>query len=582
MHNQDRYGLSSHAAYYLPYLGLVLLLGANLPARASAQEAAALGQLDTTSPRATFQTFIGACNAFHEHVQSVRHFDRRSPLHRPLVRNIVDCLDTSELPEFARDEFAAEAAVCIKEILDRIALPPDYDVPGLEEIEAAGGPDELSRWHIPGSRLTIARVEHRARRDEYLFTPGSVERAPEYFEEIRSLPYRTTGPEVSPGLYDWFISAPGHPLIAKIVDRLPEWTRRTVFGMSLWKWLGLAIALLIAVSLMGILYRLQQRLAYRWRETAPLRYCLTILIPVVAIFIPLAFSFVAKNHLTIRGTPLMVVSFSANLTSLLASLVVVFGLINRIAQIIIASPQINPQGLNAQFIRIAFRMAGIIASVIILLEGGQYLGIPVTTLLASAGVGGLAVALAAQHTLKNVFGTMMLMADKPFRVGDRILVRNYDGIVESIGLRSTRIRLLTGHMVTMPNDSLADYDIENIGSRPHIRRVADIHIPLNTPTDRLEKAVDIIRTALENHEGMDPDFPPRVYFNEFNSDSFNVRIICWYTPPAYWDFLAFSQRANLEICRVFEEQGIRFSLPDRIAHTSIEGSEKPVDVRLLQ
>jgi MscS family membrane protein len=78
---------------------------------------------------------------------------------------------------------------------------------------------------------------------------------------------------------------------------------------------------------------------------------------------------------------------------------------------------------------------------------------------------------------------------------------------------------------------------------------------------------------------MDPDFPPRVYFNEFNADSFNIRIMYWYTPPNYWDFLAFSQRVNYEICRAFEEQGVDFSLPNRVTHVDLQ-NQNPFEFRL--
>ena len=106
---------------------------------------------------------------------------------------------------------------------------------------------------------------------------------------------------------------------------------------------------------------------------------------------------------------------------------------------------------------------------------------------------------------------------------------------------------MTGHQVTVPNGELAGIDIENVGRRPHIRKIADIHIPLDTPRDKLEKAVGIIRAALDSHEGMDPEFPPRVFFTDFNPTAFNIRVIYWYNPPNYWEFLAFSEKVNLEI-----------------------------------
>jgi MscS family membrane protein len=266
---------------------------------------------------------------------------------------------------------------------------------------------------------------------------------------------------------------------------------------------------------------------------------------------------------------------------LLAALVVIFGLSNRIAESIIASPRINPQGLNAQLIRIVSRLTSFAAVVVLILVGGQYLGIRVTTLLAGAGIGGLAVAFGAQDTLRTLFGTIMLMGDRPFRVGERIIFSKYDGVVEDIGLRSTRIRLLNGHQVTVPNDELSRSDIENVGRRPYIRKIADIHIPLDTPREKLEKALAIIRAALDSHEGMDPEFPPRVFFTDFTPTAFNIRVIYWYNPPNYWDFLAFSEKVNLEIFRAFEEQRVQFSLPFRVTHTSIDSEEKPIEVRTV-
>lgn len=548
----------------------------------AAQQSSPVKPADTSSPRATLKSFIDSCNEVHKLTQEVRYFDRRSAVYRPGARRILDCLDDSGLPDYARDDIASEAALCLKEILDRIELPPDEEIPDTEAIEAAGGPEKLSRWQIPGSRLTIARVREGPRQHEYLFTPGTVERAVEYYQDVKDLPYRTTGPEVSEGFYRWYVSAPGHPAVAALVDRLPEWTREQKFGLAVWQWAGLLLALPIAVLLMAAAYWLQGSIAGRFREKRALRYFLTILFPIGAMLIPLAFKHFARHYLTLRGTPLYVLSFSANLTTLLAALVVIFAASNRIAEIVIASPRIHPQGLDAQLIRIVSKLLSLVASVIIFLEGGRYLGIPVTTLLASAGVGSLAVALAAQDTLKALFGTVTLMADKPFRVGERIIFQKYDGVVEDIGLRSTRMRLLTGHQATIPNDELARTDIENVGRRPHIRRIADLHVPLDTPREKIEKAVAVVRAALENHAGMDPEFPPRIYFNEFNPDSFNIRLIYWYSPPNYWDFLEFSQQLNIRICRAFEEQGIPFSLPLRVAHTSVDSQEKPLQVKLVE
>ena len=127
---------------------------------------------------------------------------------------------------------------------------------------------------------------------------------------------------------------------------------------------------------------------------------------------------------------------------------------------------------------------------------------------------------------------------------------------------------------------MARRDIENVDRRPYIRRVADIHIPLDTPSGKVETAVTILRTALENHEGMVPDYPPRVFFLDVLPNAFTIRVMYWYHPPNYWDYLAFSEKFNFEIFRALEEQEISFSLPHRVTHTSLESEPATIDVRL--
>ena len=190
-------------------------------------------------------------------------------------------------------------------------------------------------------------------------------------------------------------------------------------------------------------------------------------------------------------------------------------------------------------------------------------GLKIGPLLASLGIGGIAVALAAKDSVANFFGTLTILFDKPFQVGQRIIADQYDGIVESVGFRSTQIRTLTGHLVTIPNEKLANSSLENIGERPYIRWLTNIGITYDTPPEKIEKAVQMIREILENHEGMKEDFPPRVFFNGFNDWSLNITVIAWYHPPNYWDFQAWLQRTCLEIMRRFETEDIDFAFPSR-------------------
>lgn len=201
------------------------------------------------------------------------------------------------------------------------------------------------------------------------------------------------------------------------------------------------------------------------------------------------------------------------------------------------------------------------------------------SLLAGLGIGGIAVALAAQDTLKNFFGSIMIMIDKPFKIGERIVTESIDGVVESIGFRSTRIRTLTGNLVIIPNETLARVSVENIGKRASIRRLVNITIPYNTPPEKVERAVELIRNILKDHPGMDPDFPPRVNFNEFTADALNIMVLYWYFPPVYWDYVEFTEQVNLEILRAFNKEGIEFAFPSNTTYLE-QGEGKSFRLKL--
>jgi len=186
---------------------------------------------------------------------------------------------------------------------------------------------------------------------------------------------------------------------------------------------------------------------------------------------------------------------------------------------------------------------------------------PITSIIAGLGIGGLALALAAQDTVKNFFGSVVLFVDKPFEMGDRIVVEGQDGSVEEVGFRSTKIRTLDGHLVTVPNGELANKMIRNIGKRPFIKRIANLSITYDTPPEKVDRAIEIVKEILDGHEGMHPDYPPRVYFNELNADSLNIIVMYWYHPPDYWAYMGFTERFNKEVFRRFAEEGIEFAFP---------------------
>ncbi|MDY7010636.1 MAG: mechanosensitive ion channel family protein [Planctomycetota bacterium] len=183
-------------------------------------------------------------------------------------------------------------------------------------------------------------------------------------------------------------------------------------------------------------------------------------------------------------------------------------------------------------------------------------------LLAGLGLGGLAFAFAAKDTLANFFGSVTIFTDRPFQMGERVMVGDHDGIIEEVGFRSTRVRTLTGHLVTIPNSVVANSPVENVGRRPYIRRVLDVTVTYDTPPEKVARAVEIIREMLDARKDHFPaDKPGRVYFNEFNPASLNIVVYYWFTPPEWWEYLEFTYDFNMELLRRFNEENIEFAFP---------------------
>ncbi|MCK9275663.1 MAG: mechanosensitive ion channel family protein [Syntrophales bacterium] len=231
------------------------------------------------------------------------------------------------------------------------------------------------------------------------------------------------------------------------------------------------------------------------------------------------------------------------------------------------------------------QLVRITAKVLIIVFGAIYLlkaatGKPMTTLLAGLGIGGLAVALAAQDTLKNLFGSFMLMIDKPFVVGEWVNIEGSNAIVEEIGFRCTRIRTFNGHVISIPNEKMAAISIENVQRRPFIRRTMNITVTLDTPPDKVEKAVQIIKDILKDRPELDINNIPKVHFNEFNDTSLNIIVVYYFKEKDYWASIRFNEIINLEIMRAFEAEGIEFAFPTTTTYLAYD-NRRPlaIDIR---
>jgi MscS family membrane protein len=216
--------------------------------------------------------------------------------------------------------------------------------------------------------------------------------------------------------------------------------------------------------------------------------------------------------------------------------------------------------LDMQLFPVIRKSLKVFVIVVAFLVTSQNLGMNVTGLLASLSIGGLAVGLAAQDTLSNLFGAVALFTDKPFRVGDRVQLDLIDGTVEAIGLRSTRIRHLDGYLVTVPNRTMANASLTNISKRPNIKTVMNVGLTYDTPADKIERAMEIIEEIYRHH----PKTADLIIsFNKFESSSLNILVVHWWNSTDFKEYLLGFQKLNLQLKRQFDAESISFAFPSQ-------------------
>lgn len=196
-------------------------------------------------------------------------------------------------------------------------------------------------------------------------------------------------------------------------------------------------------------------------------------------------------------------------------------------------------------------------ALIVLLQEWDY---DVNGFIAGLGLGGLAFALAAQQTLSNVFGGIVIITDKPFSIGDWILTPSVEGIVEDINFRSTRIRTFAQAVVTVPNSTLANEPITN-WSRMGKRRITfTLGLTYDTPRDKIEKCIQKIRAMLQNHTDVHPE-TILVYFDSYGDSSLNI-FLYFFTRSTVWEeYLRVKEDVNLRIMGILEEEGVSMAFP---------------------
>jgi MscS family membrane protein len=547
-----------------------------LVSAALAQDRYPLEAPDRSNPRATIKTFLESGDVAAAYFAGQYHANPSLQTYRQLqslFQTPLQCLDLSGVPPASRGKTGGAAAVALYETLGRIELPPLDQIPGPEFLDRAGTTNQ-SRWAIPHTGIVLSRMANGPNAGDFLFSADTVSRAGEFYNRVRQLPYIRTVPVQ--GLYDWRITGGGWMLPYSWIESMPHWLRRSLAGQAVWKWAALALLLAAFAVALRIVHRLSRM---RFGAGHAFLVALTQLllplfvlaaVPVVTYLVLVQINFINKVGIAIELVAAAVMYLAGAWLSWRAAPVV--------AEAFIASPNIAPESIDAHLIRICLRLLGFLGAAGLLALGADRLGVPVYGIIAGLGVGGLAIALAAQPTIENLIGGLSLFADKPIRVGNFCRYGDGLGTVEAIGLRSTRIRGGDRTVTTIPNAMLSKMPIVNFAPRDRMLLLVKLGVRCETSAEQLRFVLTRLREMLLAHPRIDSE-SARARLIGLGASSRDIEVFAYATTADWNEFLAIQEDVLLRIIDIVEQSGSGFAFPSQTLYL---GRDTPLDCAKTQ
>jgi MscS family membrane protein len=553
-----------------------------------------LKPVDTASPRSTLEGFLDSINRAYQLVlETDAALLARPPkmtkaeakeaeiVAQNLLQRAIRTLDLSKVPKAVREGVGAETALQLKEIMDRMQLPPVDTVPDARMLPAARSQagDGVLRWRYPNTEIEIVEITEGEQKGQFLFSAATVERVSDYYAQVRELPYRGgvklinwRSPGKSEDFYDYFISTPGYMVprihfLGKLVENLPEGFKTVRGGQTYWQWLGLLLVSLLVVLSAWATYRVIRRWAKQLGP--PAGGWLMILVPIaMALVVHLAADFI-DHDLNITGDILVGLLTASKAIIVAMQAWAVFYLSKAIAETVIASPRMKEQSSEAALLRIGAGVLGALLAAWLVIAGLRSLGADLIPLLAGLGVGGLALALAAQTTIANFIGGLILFINKPVRVGEFCRYGTDPspgwlriGTVEEINWLSTRIRGIDRTVTNIPNAEFSKMHIVNLTQRDRRLFRTTLGLRYETTPEQMRYVLARLRELLLGHPMVSPD-PARVRFIGYGAFSLDVEIFAYIRSIDNNIFLGVQEDLLLRIADIVQEAGTGFAFPSQ-------------------
>ena len=521
---------------------------------AATMERYPLAPPNTDSPRTTLKSFIDTVNKAYQVYISGQSNAKEIEYD---IKRAIRCLDLSQVAPSVLEDVGIESVLLLKEVLDRIEIPPFEKIPD----KVAMAEKKFKKWVIPHTAITIALVEKGPRQGEYLFTADTVERLKSFYERVEHLPYK---PGSSVGAYEDYILGSGWMIPGNLIYALPQFLKTDFYDQALWQWFGMLLVLLLGAGMAMLVFHWTRRKASRSTETTIVKsFFRKMLFPLFLAVITRLIAYLLDEQINITGTVLTIIIFVDKIVFFIAMVWIINIIGNAIAEWFVSKPRIQSDSIDANLIRILARVVTIVVLFILLLKATKDLGISLTAVFASAGIVGLALALAARETIANFFGGINILLDRPFRTGDYIILDSGErGQVVEVGLRSTRIVTRDDVQVSIPNSIITDAKIINESVPKNRFRVRiKVGVAYGSDVDQVEA---LLLQIAESNQLVTSVPEPRVRFRSFGDSALEFELLCWAYQPDIKGKLM--HQLNRDIYKAFNAASIIIPFPQRDVH----------------
>lgn len=497
-----------------------------------------LKPVKTESPRGTMKSFLFAMRDYKKGMETG---DEKLKLR---IEDAIRTLNLDSVSYSDKKTLGKTSAIYLKETIDRVILIDFSKIPDDESAKA------LKRWRLKDTEISISRVKNGDREGEFLFTKDTILRAKTFYERVKHLPYVEGSGEGAGFKAPWY------------ERQFPDWLKGNKFYIPNWQVLGIFAAILLGFILkslisffVGQLKRITEKSVNLWDDKLIEASEATLGSVGASLFWLLS-----VRLLGFEGNAFLIFDIVLKLMLSYYLIKLAYQLVDVFSEFLGVKAKSTEFPLDDQLVPMVRKSLRLFTVVFGVLIAVQNLGVNVMSVLAGLGLGGLAFALAAKDACANLFGSVMILMDRPFRVGDWITVGGVDGTVEEIGFRSTKIRTFYSSLVSIPNSQLANQNIDNMGRRKFRRVKATLGLTYDTTPEQMEAFLEGLKNIIKSNKAtVKEGF--HVVFHSYGDSSLNVLLYCFLDVNDWAEEMVERQNLYLEALRLAKEIGVSYAFP---------------------